>query len=132
MATELTVRYQQNRKAIAAMSLVTDTSALTAIGNDFDFKYIFSRQIEALANKNDICVAITTSGNSQNIIEACKVSKKIGVIFYVLSGNQGGKIKKICKNVVLIPSKVTSQIQVCEIFLGQILCEYIEKNIKKI
>ena len=132
LATELTVRYQQNRKAIAAMSLVTDTSALTAIGNDFDFKYIFSRQIEALANKNDICIAITTSGNSQNIIEACKVSKKMGVIFYVLSGNQGGKIKKICKNVVLIPSKVTSQIQVCEIFLGQILCEYIEKNIKKI
>ena len=70
LATELTVRYKKNRKAIAAISLATDTSALTAIGNDFGFKYIFSRQIEAIANKNDICVAITTSGNSENIIEA--------------------------------------------------------------
>ena len=131
-SAELMGRYKINRDPLPAISLTVDTSAITAIGNDFDFKYIFSRQIEALANKNDICVAITTSGNSQNIIEACKVSKKMGVIFYVLSGNKGGKIKKICKNIVLIPSKVTSQIQVCEIFLGQILCEYIEKNIKKI
>ncbi|MAD13988.1 MAG: phosphoheptose isomerase [Pelagibacteraceae bacterium] len=132
LATELTVRYQKNRKAVAAISLATDTSALTAIGNDFGFKFIFSRQIEAIAHKNDICIAITTSGNSQNLIEACKVAKKMGLFFYVLSGNNGGKLKKICKNIILIPSKITSQIQVCEILLGQVLCEYIEKNIKKI
>ena len=132
LATELTVRYQKNRKAVAAISLATDTSALTAIGNDFGFKFIFSRQIEAIAHKNDIFIAITTSGNSQNLIEACKVAKKMGLFFYVLSGNNGGKLKKICKNIILIPSKITSQIQVCEILLGQVLCEYIEKNIKKI
>ena len=126
LATELTVRYKKNRKAISALSLATDTSALTAIGNDFGFKYIFSRQIEALGNKGDLCVAITTSGNSQNLIEAAKVSKKKGITFYVFSGNKGGKLKRYTKNLILIPSKTTSQIQVVEIFLGQILCDYLE------
>ena len=69
-------------------------------------------------NKNDICVAITTSGNSENIIEAFKSAKKLGVNFYAMFGNNGGKLKKICKNIILIPSKITSQIR--EIFLGQI------------
>ena len=126
LATELTVRYKKNRKAISAVSLATDTSALTAIGNDFGFKYIFSRQIEALGNKGDLCIAITTSGNSQNLIEAAKVSKKKGITFYVFSGNKGGKLTRYTKNLILIPSKTTSQIQVVEIFLGQILCDYLE------
>ena len=130
LATELTVRYQKNRKALAAISLATDTSALTAIGNDFGFSYIFSRQIEALCNKGDICLAITTSGNSENIIQSLKAIKKKGGFFFAFSGNGGGKLKKYSKNIVVIPSKVTSQIQVCEIFLGQILCDFIEKNIK--
>jgi len=129
LSTELTVRYKKNRKAIPAISLATDTSALTAIGNDFDFKYIFSRQIEAIANKGDLCLAITTSGNSQNIIEACKIAKKMGVRFFAFSGNNGGKLKKITKNIVLIPSKTTSIIQVIEIFLGQILCNFLEDSI---
>ena len=76
LATELTCRLKMNRKAMPGLSLTTDTSALTAIANDFNFKYIFSRQIEALSNKNDLLVAITTSGNSQNLIEAAKVAKK--------------------------------------------------------
>ena len=129
LSTELTVRYKKNRKAIPAISLATDTSALTAIGNDFDFKYIFSRQIEAIANKGDLCLAITTSGNSQNIIEACKIAKKMGIRFFAFSGNNGGKLKKITKNIVLIPSKTTSIIQVIEIFLGQILCNFLEDSI---
>jgi len=129
LSTELTVRYKKNRKAIPAISLATDTSALTAIGNDFDFKYIFSRQIEAIANKGDLCLAITTSGNSQNIIEACKIAKKMGVRFFAFSGNNGGKLKKFTKNIVLIPSKTTSIIQVIEIFLGQILCNFLEDSI---
>lgn len=132
LATELTVRYKKNRKALSAISLSTDTSAITAIGNDFGFKFIFSRQIEAIANKGDLCIAITTSGNSENIIEACKTTKKKSILTYAFSGNNGGKLKKILKNIVLIPSKNTSQIQVAEIFLGQILCEYLEVNINKI
>ncbi len=126
LATELTVRYKKNRKAISAVSLATDTSALTAIGNDFGFKYIFSRQLEALGNLGDLCIAITTSGNSQNLIEAAKISKKKGITFYAFSGNKGGKLKRYTKNLILVPSKATSQIQVIEIFLGQILCDYLE------
>ena len=132
LATELTVRYKNNRKALSAISLSADNSAITAIGNDYGFKFIFARQIEAIANKGDICIAITTSGNSQNIIEACKVAKKKSIKTYAFSGNGGGKLKKILKNIVLIPSKNTSQIQVAEIFLGQILCEYLEINVNKI
>lgn len=131
LATELTVRYKKNRRALSAISLSTDTSALTAIGNDFGFKYIFSRQIEAIATKGDICLAITTSGNSLNIIEAVKTCKKKRINFFALSGNNGGKLKKYTKKIVIIPSKITSQIQVCEIFLGQVLCNYIEDNFKR-
>jgi len=131
LATELTVRYKKNRKAISAISLATDTSALTAIGNDFGFDYIFSRQLEALGNKGDISIAITTSGNSQNLIEASKIAKKKGILFYVFSGNNGGKLKKYTKNLIIIPSKITSQIQVTEIFLGQILCDYLESFASK-
>ena len=76
LATELTVRFNKNRKALPGLALTTDTSALTAIGNDFSFKYIFSRQIEALGQSGDICVGITTSGNSQNLIEAIKIANK--------------------------------------------------------
>lgn len=126
LATELTVRYKKNRKAISAISLATDTSALTAIGNDFGFDYIFSRQLEALGNKGDIAIAITASGNSQNLIEASKIATRKGILFYVFSGNKGGKLKKYTKNLIIIPSKITSQIQVTEIFLGQILCDYLE------
>jgi D-sedoheptulose 7-phosphate isomerase len=95
LATELTVRYKKNRKAMAAISLTTDTSALTAIGNDFGFNYIFSRQIEAIGKKGDIAIAITTSGNSKNLIEAIKICKKKKIKEFILSGNNGGLIKKL-------------------------------------
>lgn len=128
LATELTVRYKKNRKAIAAMSLATDTSALTAIGNDFSFDKIFSRQIEALGKKGDIAIGITTSGNSKNIIEAFKQTKKKNIKFYGFSGNNGGKLKNYTKNLIIIPSKITSVVQVAEITLGQVLCDFLEQN----
>ena len=103
LATEITVRYKKNRKAMAALSLVTDTSAITAIGNDFSFKKIFSRQIEALCKENDLAIAITTSGNSENIIEAVKQCKKQNITVFALSGNNGGKLKKQLKIIVLFP-----------------------------
>lgn len=126
LATEMTVRYKKKRKALAAISLSTDTSALTAIGNDLGFKYIFSRQIEAIGNQGDIVIALTTSGNSKNLIEAAKIAKKKKLISFCFSGNNGGKLKKYVDYPILIPSKITSQIQVCEIFLGQIYCGIIE------
>ena len=130
LATELVVRYSKiKRKAIPAISLATDTSILTAIGNDLGFKFIFSRQIESLAKKGDLAIAITTSGNSENLIEAAKTLKKMKIKSYCFSGNNGGKLKKYVKYPVIIPSKQTSVIQVIEILIGQILCEYLEKEI---
>lgn len=129
LATEITVRFKKNRKALPAISLATDTSALTAIGNDFNFNKIFSRQIEAIGYKGDIAIGITTSGNSQNIIEAYKACKKKKIHFFALSGNDGGKLIKHTKNIILIPSKETSVIQTVEILIGQTLCKLIEKNL---
>jgi D-sedoheptulose 7-phosphate isomerase len=126
LATELSCRFRLNRKALPGLSLVTDTSAITAIGNDFDFKFIFSRQLEALAAKNDLAIAITTSGNSENLIEAAKLAKRKGIKLFSLSGNNGGKLKKYVSGSIIIPSKVTSQIQVIEILIGQMFCSYLE------
>ena len=126
LATELTVRFKKKRRALPAIALTTDTSALTAIGNDFGFKYIFSRQIEAIGNKGDICIAITTSGNSQNLIEAIKVANKKKLKTFCFSGNNGGKIKKYIKNSVIVPSFATADIQVVQIFIGQTFCEILD------
>jgi D-sedoheptulose 7-phosphate isomerase len=128
LAAELVCKYKKKRKAIAGISLSTDTSILTSIGNDLDFKYIFSRQIEAIGNQGDIAIAITTSGNSKNLIEAVKSANKKKITSFCFSGNNGGKIKKYVKFPILIPSKTTSQIQVVEILIGQIFCEFLEEN----
>ena len=114
-----------------AISLATDTSALTAIGNDFGFKHIFSRQIEAIGNKGDIALAITTSGNSPNLINAVKLANRKKIKTFCFSGNQGGKIKKYVNCPIIIPSKETSVIQVIEIMIGQIFCETLENYFSK-
>ena len=129
LATELTVRFQKKRKAFAALSLATDTSAITAIGNDFNFNYIFSRQLEAIGNTGDIAIAITTSGNSKNIIEAIKIAKKKSILIYSFCGNGGGKVKNYTKNIILVPSKNTSTIQTIQILIGQVFCKVVEDNL---
>ena len=131
LATELTVRYRKKRKAIAALALTTDTSALTAIGNDFNFKFIFSRQIEALGKNNDTVIAITTSGKSKNIIEGIKKAKKMGIKTFCFSGCGGGIVKKYSDYTILIPSSKTSIIQTVEILLGQVLCDFLERKLSK-
>lgn len=128
LATELTVKYKKKRKAFAGIALSTDVSAITATGNDFGFKYIFSRQIEALGNSGDIVVALTTSGNSENLIEACKIANKKNILTFCFSGNKGGKLKKHVKYPVIIPSNNTAIIQVVELMIGQVFCEYIENH----
>ena len=128
LAAELVVKYRRKRKALPAISLSTDSSVITSVANDFDFKYIFSRQIEAIGNKGDIAIAITTSGNSNNLVEGIKMANKKKLITFCFSGNEGGKIKKFAKYPILIPSKITSQIQVIEILIGQVFCEYLELN----
>ena len=128
LATELTIKYKKKRKALPAIALSTDNSAITAAGNDFGFKFIFLRQLEAIGNSGDIVVALTTSGNSQNLIEACKVANKKKIFTTCLSGNNGGRLKRFTKLPIIIPSKNTSIIQIIELLLGQVLCGYLEEN----
>lgn len=129
LATELVVRFKKNRKPISAIALTTDTSILTAISNDFSFKKIFSRQIEAIGMPGDIVIAITTSGNSQNLIEAIKMANKMNMETFCFSGNRGGKIKKETKYPILVDSNETSTTQTVEIMIGQCFCEAIEDSI---
>ena len=131
LAAELKVKYKKKRKAINAIALSSDTASITAIANDFEFKYIFSRQIEAYGKAGDIAIALTTSGNSKNLIEACKIAKKLKIKTFCFSGNNGGLLKKYVKYPIIIPSKVTSIIQVFELFLGQIYCGILEEYFSK-
>jgi D-sedoheptulose 7-phosphate isomerase len=126
LAAELIVRYKKNRKSIPAIALSSDNSIITAAANDLGFKYIFSRQLEGLGKKGDIVICLTTSGNSQNLIEVCKEAKKKEIMSVCFSGNKGGKLIKYADISVIVPSKITSVIQVVELMLGQVLCEYLE------
>jgi D-sedoheptulose 7-phosphate isomerase len=128
LATELTVRYAKNRKAIAALSLSTDTSALTAIGNDFGFEHLFARQIEALGKQGDLAIGISTSGKSPNVIEALRVAKAMGLTAAALSGHDGGALPGLASPLVLVPSKTTARIQEMHILLGQMLCDVLEQD----
>ena len=127
LATELKVKYKKKRKALPAIALSNDIASITAIGNDYDFKYIFSRQIESLGKKGDIAIALTTSGNSRNLIEAAKISNKMKIKTFCFTGNNGGLLKNFVKYPIIIPSKSTSAIQVFELFLGQLYCGILEE-----
>lgn len=128
-AAELVGRFKKNRKPISCISLNTDTSIITAISNDFGYKYIFSKQIEALANKGDTLILISTSGNSENLIEASKVALKKNVNVIALLGKDGGNIKKILKKPIIIKSNDTARIQEAHIFLLHLLADQIEKSL---
>lgn len=129
LATELTVRFSKDRPAIAAIALTTDTSALTAIGNDFGFDRLFSRQIEALGREGDVAIGISTSGNSANVLEALKAARQKGLVTVGLSGRGGGKMHDVCDILIVIPSDVTARIQEMHITLGQMLCGALEQRL---
>ena len=128
LAAEFLVRLRPhiNRKSIPALSLAMDTSTITACSNDYSFKYLFSRNLEAIGNKNDVLIAISTSGNSQNILEVLKKAKKKKIFSIAMLGNTGGKAKNLADTNLIIPSKVTSRIQECHIFLGHTMFEFVE------
>lgn len=128
IAAELVSRFSYDRPGLPAIALTTDTSMLTAIGNDYGFDKIFSRQIEAQSSEGDIFIGISTSGNSKNIIEAMKTAKLNGVTTIALCGTEG-KIKSIADFSIEIPSDYTPFIQECHICVGHIICGMIEKNI---
>lgn len=126
LATELTVRFIKDRPAIAALALTTDTSALTAIGNDLGFDQIFARQIDALGKPGDVAVAISTSGTSPNIIEGLKAARAKGLVATALGGKGGGKMAGLASPLLVVPSDTTARIQEMHIALGQMLCGALE------
>lgn len=127
-AAELTGRYKRERKGLSAIALSTDTSALTAIGNDYGYEYVFSRQVEALAKQGDVVIGISTSGNSKNVINALESANKIGCLTISLSGKDGGVIKNLCDYSIIAPSDDTPRIQEIHILCIHILCELIERE----
>ena len=130
LATELVVRFAENRKAIAALSLSTDTSILTAVGNDFGFNSVFARQIEAIGNTGDVAIGISTSGKSENIIKAFKQAREQKLKCIALTGKYTKDVIPFCDEIISIPATNTSRIQEMHIFFGQILCNAIEYELK--
>ncbi|MGE4294874.1 MAG: D-sedoheptulose 7-phosphate isomerase [Campylobacterales bacterium] len=126
IAAELTGRYKKERRGLPAIALTTDTSALTAIGNDYGYDRVFDRQVEALAVKGDVLIGISTSGNSVNVIRALEAGREIGCVNIGLSGRDGGKMAALCDVNLIAPSNDTPRIQEIHIFAGHTLCHLIE------
>ena len=123
IATEFVVRYQKTRRALPAIALTTDTSILTAHSNDFEFDTVFSRQIEALGNKGDCLIAISTSGNSRNILAAVDAAQALGIAVIGLTGGSGGKLTGMADCSIVVPSDVTARIQEMHILIAHWWCE---------
>jgi D-sedoheptulose 7-phosphate isomerase len=126
LATELTVRYVRDRRALAAIALTTDSSALTAIGNDLGFERLFARQIEALGRRGDVAIGITTSGASPNVLAGLAAARSMGLVAAAFTGKGGGKVAAVADPCLVVPSDVTARIQEMHITLGQMLCGALE------
>jgi D-sedoheptulose 7-phosphate isomerase len=126
IAAELSGRFVKDRKALPGIALTTDTSALTSIANDYGYEHVFSRQLEALAAPGDLFIGISTSGNSQGILNAFSSARKTGCKTLGLSGRDGGKMNGICDLNVVVPSDVTARIQEMHILIGHILCKAVD------
>ncbi|MBC6438930.1 MAG: SIS domain-containing protein [Rhodospirillales bacterium] len=126
LATELAVRYVGDRAAIAAIALTTDTSLLTAAGNDLGFDRIFARQIEALGREGDVAIGISTSGKSPNVLLALEQARSQGLVAAALSGREGGSLPGLADPLLIVPSAITARIQEMHITLGQMLCGAVE------
>ena len=126
LASEFTGRFVKDRRPLAAISLTTDTSALTSIANDYSFEKIFERQLDALGKIQDCLIVITTSGNSQNIINVVRIAQKMGIYSIGLLGNGGGALKELCDMSIIVPSETTARIQEAHIFIGHTICGAVE------
>lgn len=126
LAAEFTGRFSKDRPPIAAVALSTDTSALTCIGNDYSFNDIFARQLQALGKAGDCLIAISTSGNSGNVLAAVAAAKSLGISTIGLLGRDGGKLKAQCDISIVVPSQVTARIQEAHILIGHSLCGAVE------
>lgn len=127
IAAELTGRYKRERKGLAAIALTTDTSALSAIGNDYGYEFVFSRQLEALAKEGDLLWGISTSGKSVNVVNALRLAKEMGCKTLGFSGRDGGAMKELCDILLISPSDDTARIQEMHLLMAHILCDLIEE-----
>jgi len=129
IAGEFVNKFCIDRPGIPSISLSTDTSVMTAIGNDYGFEKLFSRQIQAIGNEGDVFIGITTSGNSKNILEALDICKQNGIKSIILTGEKGGKVASICDVCIKVPSIETPRIQESHILIGHILCYIVEEKL---
>ncbi len=129
IAAELVIRYKADRAPIAAIALSTDTSALTACGNDLGFDAIFERQVEALGQPHDIALGISTSGNSPNVLRGLRQARAMGLQTLGLTGGTGGQMPALCDALIVVPSAVTARIQEMHITIGHMLCKALEQRL---
>ena len=128
IAAELEARFLRERRALPCHALTTNTSTLTAIGNDYGYERTFARQLEAYARRGDAAIGISTSGNSANVLEAMKTAKKLGVTRIGLTNEKGGKLKGLVDLCLCVPSTDTQRVQECHITVGHIVCDIIESS----
>jgi len=129
IAAEFVGRFVKDRCPLPAMALTTDTSILTAIGNDYSFEDIFVRQIKALGKKGDLAWAISTSGNSPNVLKAIESARSLGMKTLGLTGRDGGKLVKMADISLIVPSKLTQRIQETHILIGHLICEVVDREL---
>lgn len=129
IAAEFVGRYLHERPGLPAIALTVDTSALTAVSNDYGFEMVFARQLEVLGRKGDVAVAISTSGNSPNVLRAVEVARASGLLTVGLTGGKGGRLKRLVDYCVCVPSGSTPRIQESHILVGHIICEIVEMEL---
>jgi D-sedoheptulose 7-phosphate isomerase len=129
IACELVGRFALKRRAFPAIALTTNASTLTAVANDYGYKAVFSRQVEALVNEKDVVVGISTSGDSPNVVEAIEIAKMKGARTIGLTGGNGGRLAKVADLALIVPSDSTPRIQEVHITVGHIVCELVEKEL---
>lgn len=126
IAAELVGRFKRERRGLPALALTTDTSILTAVGNDYGYEQVFSRQVEALCGTHDVLIGISTSGNSGNVVHAIETGKQLGIYCVGLLGGSGGKLAALCDMSLVAPVAETARVQELHILIGHILCELLE------
>ncbi len=126
IAAEYIGRFQKERRALPAIALTTDTSIITALGNDYSFDIIFARQLEGLAQAGDVAYGISTSGNSKNVVAGIKKAKELGLKTITLTGNTGGELAKLSDVSIIIPSPITARIQESHLCVSHTICELVE------
>ena len=129
ITAELVGRFKKDRPALAALALTTNTSIITALANDFGYETVFSRQLEALAGKQDVALGISTSGKAKNVALGFKQAKKMGLKTIALTGGDGGELVKLADVSLVVPSAITARIQETHITIGHIVCELVEESL---